>query len=98
MIIGLLGALQIFLAFRVVHRLLRTAGGDRIEVSLESPSEQVSIILPVVNEAARIQACLESLVAQPGAIPIERPTRALGRRQPGSRRLDWQSMGPLPGV
>ena len=65
MILGLLGALQIFLALRVVYRLLRTAGGDRIEVSRESPSEQVSIILPVLNEAARIQACLESLVAQP---------------------------------
>ncbi len=68
MILGLLGALQIFLAFRVVHRLLRTAGGDRIEVSRESPPEQVSIILPVVNEAARIQACLESLVAQPETV------------------------------
>jgi dolichol-phosphate mannosyltransferase len=68
MILGLLGALQIFLALRVVLRFIRTAGGDRIEVSRESPPEQVSIILPVLNEAARIQACLECLIAQPEAV------------------------------
>ena len=40
MILGLLGALQIFLALRVVLRLVRTAGGSRIEVSHESRPEQ----------------------------------------------------------
>ena len=68
MILALFGALQLFLALRVVQRLLRTAGGSRLEISHESRPEQVSVILPVVNEAARIRACLECLVAQPKAV------------------------------
>jgi dolichol-phosphate mannosyltransferase len=68
MILGLFGALQLLLALRVIFRFVRTAGGDRIEVSNESRREQVSVILPVLNEAARIQACLECLVAQTEAV------------------------------
>lgn len=68
MILGLFGALQIFLTLHVILRFVRTAGGDRTEVSHERRPEQVSVILPVVNEAARIQGCLESLVAQPETV------------------------------
>ena len=67
-ILGLASALQVLLAFRVAHRLLRTAGGARIEVSHEPRSEPVSVILPVLNEAARIQGCLNCLVAQPETV------------------------------
>jgi dolichol-phosphate mannosyltransferase len=68
MVLWVLSALQIILALRVVRRLVRTAGGARIEVSHESRPERVSVILPVVNEAAHIQACLECLIAQPEAV------------------------------
>jgi dolichol-phosphate mannosyltransferase len=68
MMLGLVGALQIFLALRVVLRFLRTAGGRRIKVAQAFRPERVSVILPVLNEAARIQTCLECLMAQPEAV------------------------------
>ena len=68
MILWLLGALQIILALRVVPRLIRTAGGASIEASHEPRSERVSVILPVLNETARIKDCLECLIAQPEAL------------------------------
>lgn len=37
----------------------------RIEISDRPHSERVSIILPVLNEAARIARCLDSLITQP---------------------------------
>jgi dolichol-phosphate mannosyltransferase len=106
MIPGLFGALQVLLAFRVVYRLLRTAGGDRIEVSRESPPEQVSVILPVVNEAARIQACLESLVAQPKTVAeilvvdggsTDGTQSLVERYQSRDRRVRLVDASPVPG-
>jgi len=61
----ILGALQIILALRVVLRLARSAGGMRIEAAAAPRSERVSIIVPVLNETARIKDCLECLIAQP---------------------------------
>ena len=61
----ILGALQIILALRVVLRLARSAGGVRIEAAAAPRSERVSIIVPVLNETARIKDCLECLIAQP---------------------------------
>ena len=40
----------------------------RIEAAHEPRPERVSVILPVLNETARIQACLECLMAQPEAV------------------------------
>lgn len=68
MIQGLFGALQIFLAIRVVLRFVRTAGGDRIKVADEFRPERVSVILPVLNEAVRIEGCLECLMNQPETV------------------------------
>ena len=65
MVLWLLGALQIILALRVVLRLARSAGGMRIEAAAAPRSERVSIIVPVLNETARIKDCLECLIAQP---------------------------------
>ena len=61
----ILGALQIILALRVVLRLVRSTGGVRIEAAAAPRSERVSIIVPVLNETARIKDCLECLIAQP---------------------------------
>ena len=47
---------------------IRSVGGVRIEAATALPSERVSIILPVLNETARIKACLDSLVAQSDAV------------------------------
>jgi dolichol-phosphate mannosyltransferase len=63
-ILWLLGAMQIILALGVVLRLVRTAGGTRIESASAHRSERVSIILPVLNEAERIKACLDCLIRQ----------------------------------
>ena len=68
MVLWLLGALQIILGLRVVLRLIRSAGGVRIEASTAPRSERVSVIVPVLNETARIKACLDGLMAQSGAV------------------------------
>jgi dolichol-phosphate mannosyltransferase len=68
MVFWLLGALQIILGVRVVLRLIRSAGGVRIEAVNEPRSERVSIIVPVLNERVRIKACLDSLMGQSDAV------------------------------
>jgi dolichol-phosphate mannosyltransferase len=65
MILWLFGALQTILALRVVLRFFRTAGGQIIQISNAPRRERVSVILPVLNEATRIQTCLDALIAQP---------------------------------
>ena len=68
MVLWLLGALQIILGVRVVLRLIRSAGGVRIEAAQGPRSERVSIIVPVLNETARIRTCLDSLMNQSEAV------------------------------
>ena len=65
MILWLVSVIQIILASRVVLRLLRTGGGQRVENRHVQDSARVSIIVPVLNEAARIETCLEGLIRQP---------------------------------
>jgi dolichol-phosphate mannosyltransferase len=64
MIFWLLGTLQIILAFRVILRLVRTGGGAKIAATNAPHPERVSVLLPVLNEAARIKVCLDGLIAQ----------------------------------
>jgi cellulose synthase/poly-beta-1,6-N-acetylglucosamine synthase-like glycosyltransferase len=64
MVLWLLEALQIILGVRVLLRLIRSAGGVKIEAATASRSERVSIIVPVLNETARIKACLDGLMSQ----------------------------------
>jgi dolichol-phosphate mannosyltransferase len=64
MILLLLGAMQIILALRVVLRLIQTAGGEKIKAPSAPHPERVSVIVPVLNETARIKTCLECLIAQ----------------------------------
>ena len=68
MVLWLLGALQIILGLRVVLRLIRSAGGVRIKAATAPRSERVSVIVPVLNETARIKPCLDGLMAQSGAV------------------------------
>ncbi len=57
---------QVFLGMRVILRLLRSAGGERISVeeALAANEELISVIVPVLNEHNRLSACLEGLIAQ----------------------------------
>ncbi len=69
---------QALLAIRVIWRMVRTAGGERIEpvegnvevtLTVASPvcaseQERVSVIVPVLNEHDRLSPCLEGLIAQ----------------------------------
>jgi dolichol-phosphate mannosyltransferase len=64
MLFWFLGALQIILGVRVILRLIRSGGGVRIDAATAPPSERLSIIVPVLNETARINPCLDSLVTQ----------------------------------
>src|SRR5882724_11509797 len=69
MVLWLLGVLQIIFALRVVLRLVRSAGGTRIEAASAPRSERVSIIIvPALNETARIGACLDGLMNQSEAV------------------------------
>ena len=106
MILWLLGALQIILALRVVPRLIRTAGGTCIEASNELRSERVSVILPVLNEMARIKDCLECLIAQPEALAeilvvdggsTDGTPSIVERFQSRDRRVRLIDASPVPG-
>jgi len=57
---------QAFLGMRVILRLLRSAGGERIsaEEALAADEQRVSVLVPVLNERNRLSSCLEGLVAQ----------------------------------
>lgn len=57
---------QVLLGMRVVLRLLRSAGGERISVeeAMIADGEHVSVIVPVLNERNRLSPCLEGLLAQ----------------------------------
>jgi len=68
MILWLFGALQAVLALRVVLRFLRTAPGQVIQISNIPRVDRVSVIVPVLNEALRISACIEALIAQPAEV------------------------------
>jgi dolichol-phosphate mannosyltransferase len=102
----LLVGLQLLLALRVVLRFIRTAGGDRIRVSDVSRSERVSVVLPVINEAKRIAACLESLLAQPETVTeilvvdggsTDNTQSVVDRYQSTDRRVRLVDASPVPG-
>jgi len=60
----LFGALQVVLALRVVARMMRSAGGQRIASSTRPCAARVSVIVPVLNEQDRLDPCLAGLAAQ----------------------------------
>lgn len=62
----LFAVIQAVFGFRVIARLLATAGGDRIERQTAPMAAvgQVSILVPVLNEVDRLDACLDGLLAQ----------------------------------
>lgn len=104
----LLGLVQLALGVRVVGRLIASAGGRRVERNRGplGPGDRISIVVPVLDEAARLAPCLASLLAQgPEVAEIlvvdggsADGTRALVRscqqREPRLRLLD---AGPIPG-
>ncbi len=67
----LLALIQFVLGWRVVWRLLATSGGSRVSACTEAEdAEGVSVLVPVLNEYARLGPCLEGLVQQ-GAEVVE---------------------------
>jgi dolichol-phosphate mannosyltransferase len=68
-ILSLIALIQIALGMRFVLRTIRTLNGKRISHGGASDTGGgISIIVPVLNEAARIRQCLESLSAQGEAV------------------------------
>lgn len=75
-LLGPIALVQALLAMRVIWRMVRTAGGERIIrvernvgtnlalVASYSEREKVSVIVPVLNERSRLEACLDGLLAQ----------------------------------
>lgn len=60
-----LAAIQLALAARVFARMAATARGTRIEpATAPGKPDQVAVLVPVLNEARRLDPCLAGLVAQ----------------------------------
>jgi dolichol-phosphate mannosyltransferase len=59
-------AIEAALGARVIRRFLRGMGATRITPAPGGtpPSERLAVVLPVLNEAARLAPCLEGLLAQ----------------------------------
>ncbi len=58
---------QALFALRVMYRLLRTAGGERVRPTLQAnPGEErrLAIVVPVLNERERLDPCLDGLLEQ----------------------------------
>src|SRR5215204_5584856 len=62
----LLMVIQAFLAFRVIGRMIRTRGGQRIESPRDCASDisNVAVLVPVLNEEDRLLPCLDGLAQQ----------------------------------
>ena len=66
---AVLAAVQTLTGIRVVLRLARTVGGERIEVSdAPLPGERVTVLVPVLNERGRLCPCLAGLISQPNEV------------------------------
>lgn len=57
-----LAVAQAVLALRLIERLLRTSRGTTVQPASPADSGQVSVIVPVLNEADRLMPCLHGLV------------------------------------
>jgi dolichol-phosphate mannosyltransferase len=67
--VTLLALIQAAAGLRIAWRLARTARGERIATSeAPLPGEQVTILVPVLNEADRLGPCLAGLTAQPSEV------------------------------
>jgi dolichol-phosphate mannosyltransferase len=63
-ILWLIVLIQIALAVRVVMRMMRTTGGTRIDIDPRHwiPNGSISVVVPVLNEYARLGSCLDKLI------------------------------------
>jgi dolichol-phosphate mannosyltransferase len=104
-LVALLALAQLALAVRVVVRIIATAGGARIAVSDASSPERISIVVPVLNEEARLGRCLEGAVAQPAEVAeilvvdggSRDATRAVVERYAArDPRVRWVDASPVP--
>ena len=60
----LLGAFQTILAVRVLRRMMQPAGPPITAPSTMSTNASVSVVVPVLNEVARLGPCLDGLMSQ----------------------------------
>jgi dolichol-phosphate mannosyltransferase len=83
---------QTLLAIRVIWRMLRSAGGERIlaeeaQVVGAAGEERVSVIVPVLNERHRLSPCLEGLIAQ--GTEVAEILVVDGGSEDGTQQLVW---------
>ena len=67
-VLGLLAATQALLAVRVLARMVATAGGVSVRRETAPQDGHIALVLPVLNEHRRIDACLESARAETGEV------------------------------
>jgi len=104
-LLALLALVQLALAARVLRRFASSAGGARIQRSSEPSKERISIVVPVLNEQARVGRCLEGALCQPAEVAeilvidggSRDATRAVvetyATRDP---RVRWVDASPVP--
>ena len=65
-LVGCLAVMQIVLSVRVVGRLLTSAHGERLQPACDTDVclDRVSVLVPVLDEAERLEPCLQGLMAQ----------------------------------
>ncbi|MCC7367490.1 MAG: glycosyltransferase [Chloroflexi bacterium] len=101
----LLGLLQAAAASRVIRRLRAGPCGPSISAGARIQPGAVSVVVPVLNEALRLEPCLEGLLAQDATVReilvvdggsedgTEGLVRAVAHRDPRVRLLD---SAPIP--
>jgi dolichol-phosphate mannosyltransferase len=63
-VLTLLAAAQVLMAARVLGRMVATAGGVTVRRETQPQEGRIAIVLPVLNERRRIDACLETARTQ----------------------------------
>ena len=105
--IAVLLVAQTFAAVRIVIRLIRTAGGERITANpTYRPGEKsVSVIVPVLNEELRLEPCLAGLAAhgpEIGEILVvdggsrDGTGNVVARWSDQDSRIRWLDASPIP--
>ena len=68
-VVAVLAVGQALVGIRIIWQLARTARGERIATSdAPVPGERVTVLVPVLNERARLGPCLAGVIAQPSEV------------------------------
>ena len=105
LLLTVFGVIQLVLAVRVLARMIASFGGAPLRQTAASSTTRVTVIVPVLNEEARLEPCLdglrrqgpevtEILVADGGSTDATRDIVARAAQQ--DARIRWVDAAPVP--